>query len=108
MYRFEALELALQLIRSLRKVLPLIAEHDPDLARHIREAASSAALNIGEGNQRVGRARTNHFNIASGSAEEVRTGLRVAEAWGYVTDAVTAEPLALADRLVAMLWRLSR
>ena len=37
---------------------------------------------------------------------EVKGGLTVAEAWGWVDD--TAVPRAILDRLLALLWRLTR
>jgi hypothetical protein len=44
--------------------------------------------------------------VAAGSADEVRTALRAAVAWGDVDDAEVAEALGLLDRVLAMLWRL--
>jgi four helix bundle protein len=105
--RFEALEVSLEVIRSLRQILEILRTRDPDLHRQIRKAASSVALNAAEGNCRSGKDRLYHFRIASGSAEEVRASLRVAEAWGDLGEAAIAEPLRLLDRLLRMLWGLS-
>ena len=55
--KFEALEISLRIIRSLRGVLAKIRSRDSRLAGHIRDAASSAALNLGEGRRRVGKDR---------------------------------------------------
>ena len=52
--RFHALELALSIISSLRRLLPAIRSRDPRLASQIRDAGSSIALNLGEGNRRRG------------------------------------------------------
>ena len=40
-----------------------------------RRAADSVALNIAEGRMRTGRARSNHYSIARGSAGEVFAAL---------------------------------
>ena len=106
--RFHALELALLIIAILRQVLPSIRKRDPRLATHLREAGSSVALNLGEGNRRQGRDRAHLWRIASGSAEEVRTALRVAVAWGYLGEKTIAEALARIDSLQAMRWKLTR
>ena len=101
-------ECSLELIRSLRNVVAVLARHDPDLAAQVRRAASSVPANLGEGQRRAGRDRRYHFRVAAGSAEEVRAALRTADAWGYVESAALAEPLALLDRLGAMLYRMTR
>lgn len=106
--RFNALELALGVIALVRKLLPSIRQRDPRLASHIRDAASSVALNLGEGNRRQGRDRVHLWNVASGSAEEVRTALRVAVAWGYLGDKAVRDTLGRIDHLQAILWKLTR
>ena len=104
--RFQALELSLEVIRSLRQPVRQVRSRDPRLAEQLRSAASSAALNLGEGARRSGRDRIHHFRIAAGSAAEVRVALRVAEAWGDLEPKATAQPLELLDRLLAVTWRL--
>lgn len=107
MATFETLDIALQLVASLRTPLERLRQHDADLASQVRRAASSVALNIGEGHQRAGKDRLHLFRIAAGSAAEVRTALQVALAWGYLDLAVIAPSLAVLDRVLAMLWRLT-
>jgi four helix bundle protein len=106
--RFNALELALGIIDNLRKILPSIRRRDPKLASHLRDAASSICLNLGEGNRRQRRDRIHLWNVASGSAEEVRTALRVAVAWGYLGERAVADALGRIDTLQAILWKLTR
>lgn len=48
------------------------------------------------------------FRIASGSAAEVRAALDVAAAWRYAEAAQLAEARATADRIVALLYPLTR
>ena len=105
---FHALEVSLELIRSLRGPVAKIRRHSRSLATQLEDAASSVAANVAEGNRRAGRDRAHTFRIAAGSADETRTHLRVAEAWGYVTMDDIDTPLQLADRELAMLWRLSK
>jgi four helix bundle protein len=104
--RFEALELALVIISLLRKLLPAIARHDAKLHKQLREAGSSIPMNLAEGNRRRGKDRLFLWSVASGSADEVFTGLRTALAWGYVPEGTCNEALEHIDRLQAMLWRL--
>ena len=66
------------------------------------------ALNIGEGRRRTGKDRLHLWRVAAGSADEVATALRVAEAFGYLREGDVAAPLKLCDRVLAMLWRLTR
>jgi hypothetical protein len=48
------------------------------------------------------------FRIAAGSADEARTALEVAVAWGDLGSERVAPALALLDRVLAMLWKLTR
>lgn len=68
----------------------------------------ASPLNLAEGRRRHGKDRIHLWRVAAGSADEVVAGLRVAEAFGYVKPATGAEALALCDRVLAMLWRLTR
>ncbi|MCZ6795564.1 MAG: four helix bundle protein [Planctomycetota bacterium] len=54
---FEALEVSLELVRSLRQPLRRLESCDPRLSRQLRDAASSVALNLAEGRRRAGRDR---------------------------------------------------
>ena len=100
--------LALDLIATLRPVLPRLARHDRSLAQQLSRAASSTALNIGEAEYSDPGNRRARFCSAAGSAGETRMALEVARAWGYVTAEQAAPALALLDRLIGMLWSLSR
>jgi four helix bundle protein len=104
---FDAFDVALEMIRHLREPLTAIPERDPALAQQLRRAAASVPLNLGEGRRRHGRDRIHLWRVAAGSADEVAASLRVAEAWGHVDAASIAPALALCDRVLAMLWRLT-
>jgi four helix bundle protein len=104
---FEAFEISLQLIQTLRPLIARLQNHDSALANQLRRAASSVPLNLNEGRRRVGKDRLHLWRIAAGSADEVRASLRVSAAWGYLEDEALREPLALVDRVLAMLWRMT-
>jgi four helix bundle protein len=105
MTKFQALELSIDTMRSLRHPLARLQSRDPDLARQTRKALTSVPLNLSEGRRRTGRDRRYHWRVALGSLDETRTALRVAEALGYLSD---GSPLELLDRVAAMIWRLLR
>ena len=107
MAKFEALEVALQTVHALGKLLPKIKRHDRKLADQLKQACDSAASCLSEGAHRVGRDRPHLYTIAGGSAAEVRTHLAVAVAWGYLAHAEADPAASLADRVAAMCWRLT-
>jgi four helix bundle protein len=79
-------------------------QFDCDLADQMRRAASSVTLNLGEGAGCSGGRQRQHYEIAHGSAREVRACLDVGEAWGWL-DASGVR--AVLDRLLALLWGLT-
>jgi four helix bundle protein len=101
-------QLVLDTITELRPLVARIAGRDRSLAQQLQRSASSVALNIGEAAYSDPGNRRARFHSAAGSAGETRTALEVAVAWGYVTREQAGSPLASLDRIVAMLWRLSR
>lgn len=105
---FHALDVSLDLVRSLRSPAEIVQQHDAALASQLRRAAASVPLNLAEGRRRSGRDRLHHFRIAAGSADEVRACLLVAQAWGWVPVEAMTGSLALIDRVLAMCWRLTR
>ena len=104
MARFIAYELSLQLVRELGPIAAKVARHDKDLARQLRRAASSIALNLAEGSHSDAGNRRARFHTAAGSAKETQAALQVADAWQYV-DAKQA--LVLTDRVVAITYMLA-
>ena len=104
---FQALEIAIELNRSLRQPLETIARHDPSLATQLRRAASSVPLNLAEARRRAGGDRLHQFRVAAGSADEVTACLRVAEALGYVELNAVTDALDRADRVRAIVWKLT-
>ena len=104
--RFEALELSLEIIPHLRKLLPAIRKHDRKMHEQMKEAGSSMPMNLAEGNRRRGKDRLYLWSVAAGSADEVHTGLRTSAAWGYFPEHSAEEALELLDRLQAIIWKL--
>jgi four helix bundle protein len=76
-------------------------------AQPLVDAASSVAANVAEGNPRQGKDRLYLFSVAAGSADETRVHLRVAQALGYLEPEQIAASLRLADRQLAVLYRLT-
>ena len=101
-------QVALDAIAALRPLVSRIAGQDRALAQQIRNAASSVALNIGEAEYSDPGNRRARLHTAAGSAGETRVALRVAVAWGHLTDAQATAAAGLLDRTIAMLWRLTR
>jgi four helix bundle protein len=74
----------LEVLRALRPVVAAIEAHDRDLARQLRRAAASIALNVQEGSGSHGGTRRERYRNALGSARETGACLDVAMALGYL------------------------
>ena len=98
---------ALQAVVGLRPVLPVVRKRDRGLFDQMHRAMNSVVLNIAEadGNE-PGTARA-RFASACGSAKEVRAGLKLAVAYGYVGSSRVEEVDTALDEVCAMSWRLS-
>ena len=85
----------IEVLGLLRPVVAKIEAHDRDLARQLRRAAASVALNVSEGSGSRGGTRRERYHNALGSARETGACLDVAEALGYLehVDAVLRDRL---------------
>jgi four helix bundle protein len=85
----------------------VMRKRDRFLFEQIHRAMNSVVLNTAEaaGND-PGTART-RFATACGSAKEVRAGLQLEVAYGYVASSKAAEVNTALDEVCAMSWRLS-
>jgi hypothetical protein len=79
---FEAFEVALQMVGSLREPLAALEMRDPSLAVQVRRSAASVALNLMEG----GVARERTASTCGGSPPEAPTRSWPASAWPRRSD----------------------
>ncbi|HEV3189085.1 MAG TPA: four helix bundle protein [Polyangiaceae bacterium] len=98
--------MVIEVLRMLRPVIAEIEKHDRDLARQLRRASGSVALNIAEGCGSHGGTRRERYRNALGSARETGACLDVAEALGYM-HAVDAGLLDRLDHVRATLAKLA-
>ena len=98
---------ALRAATGLRQVLSIVRKRDRGLFDQLQRAMNSVVLNLAEaeGNDPgTGKAR---FASACGSAKEVRAGLQLAVAYGFVANARIEKADIALDEVCAMSWRLS-
>lgn len=101
-------ELAYRMIQELNPLLPKVRQRDRALADQLTRAASSVALNIAESVYSDPGNRRARLFTAAGSANETRAALRVACERGYFGPEDATDVRALLDRILAMLWKLTR
>ena len=102
---FVAYTVAIELIHDLRDLVPVIKRHDRDLADQIHRAATSVALNLSEGRCLTAGNQRRHYELAHGSASEVKGALDLAEAWGWAPD--DSDVRRDLDRLLGLCWGLT-
>ena len=100
-------QMALSIVELLAPLMPLIQRHDRALAVQLRTAATSVVLNIAESEYSDPGNRRARLFTAAGSANESRSALRVAIAWGYIGCDRATDVLERMDRVVAILWKLT-
>ena len=104
----DAQNLVLDLIRCLRPLVERLRVADAELAKQIANATNGVAANLAEGCGRRGADRRRVYRLAAAEAQEVKTALEVAGAWGHLDDADLAEARGLADRVGAVTYVLAR
>jgi four helix bundle protein len=96
----------LSFVAEVAELTPRIAHHDPDLARQLRRASSSVALNSSEGMYARGRSRTACYNIALREMRESYAALEISVRLRYLPP--LEEKLEdRIQRILATLYRLS-
>ena len=83
---FIAYEVSIQLVTSLREIVPIIERSDRDLARSDAARSKQRRLNLAEGQRSRKGNKQKHYAIAHGSANEVKAALEVARAWGWIDE----------------------
>jgi four helix bundle protein len=106
--QLSALTLMIDTVTRMRPLIAVVEGHDKDLARQIRRAANSVALNLAEATGSDRGNRKARLHTALGSARETRTGFQLAVAWGYVGGEAASQVDAALDRVAAMTWGLLR
>ena len=74
----------LETIASLRPIVAQLERRDSDLARQLRRASASVALNTAEGMYSRGKNRVARYHTALGSMRETTACIEVAVAMGHV------------------------
>ena len=91
----EIYSVILEVVKELRPVVGQIERCDADLARQMRRAMCSVALNTAEGMGSRGKLRSVRYHSALGSMQETMACVDVGTALGYL-ESVDA---ALVDRM---------
>jgi len=100
-------EVTLEMIEEIAPSARRLDRCDPDLARQLRRAAASVALNTAEGAYSQGKNAGARFYSAMASAQEVVACLDVARRFGYVAP-IDHEVRDKLDRIIATLRKLTR
>jgi len=79
---FDTLEMSLMVLERLAPLEPKLRQRRKSLADEGGRAAESIALNVSEARQRAGLDRADLFRRAAGSASELTTAVRIAQARG--------------------------
>ena len=101
-------EHALQIATLARSLVEGIQRRDRDLASQVRRAVSSIALNAAEAQGNAGGNTRVRLESALGSLYEAQAGIRLAIAWGYLSQAAANEALASMNRLGGRVYGLIR
>jgi four helix bundle protein len=105
---FHVEELSIQLIEALVPLMPRIKQRDKDLENQLRRAASSIGLNCAEAEFADPGNRRARLFTAAGSAGETRHALRQTVAWRIVAARDAERSLTLLNRIIAILWKMTR
>jgi len=98
---------ALQAAGGLQQLLPVVRKRDRSLFDQIHRGMNSVVLNIAEADGNDPGTAKARFASACGSAKEVRAGMQLAVAYGYVSSSRVNEVDMALDEVCAMSWRLS-
>lgn len=100
-----AYQVAVELIRELRPIVAALKNQDSNLADQLQRAATSAVLNLAEGQRRQKGNKHRAYETAHGEAREVLGCLDCAQAWGWIAEDSSAR--AKCDHLLRLCWGLT-
>ena len=104
-YRKTALDLLMDIMPTIKRLVERISMHDRHLADQVRRAVSRAILGHGEADGNFKGNRRLRLEEAYGSLHETRRALKLAAAWDYVPRREVDPVDAHLDRVGAMTWR---
>jgi four helix bundle protein len=87
--------------------MPVLRKRDRSLFDQVHRAMNNVVLNIAEADGNDPGTAKARFASACGSAKEVRAGLQLAVAYGYVASSKVSKVDSALDEVCAMSWRLS-
>lgn len=108
MGKLEVGEVSLELVSALQPLVRPIRSKDRSLADQLVRAASSITLNIAEAEFSDPGTKRSRLFTAAGSANEVRAALKLVVQWRYCSKQQVHASEQVLDRVIAMLWRLTR
>jgi four helix bundle protein len=94
--------------RALVEPLAELKRHDAENWDQAYRALKGMALCTAEGGRRRKMDRASFFDIAAGSAQELRMSLTLAVTFGSLPQQTVAPIDRMIDRLLGMLWKLAR
>ena len=100
-------QVIIEVVGELKAVVGQIERADADLARQMRRAMCSVALNVAEGMGSGGRNQAARYHTALGSMRETMACVDLGQALGYVGQ-VDADLIDRMRKIVGTLVRLSR
>ena len=105
--RLKVQKKALQAAEGWRQVMTVVRKRDRLLFEQIHKAMNSVVLNLAEADGNDPGTSKARFASACGSAKEVRGGLQLVAAYGYLPSSRVEEVDTALDEVCAMSWRLS-
>ena len=108
LHKLDVYRCALELYRTVGRIVAGFPRGEADLRSQMRRACRSVPFNIGEGVGKRGRARAAAYEVALGETKELLVALECVEIdkLAAVDEVIAAQDLA--DRAAAMLTKLIR